>query len=86
MSSRQATKKIAFLVSQCATSRLIRELHLVEQGQPIAEVAKKRFSELFQEPLTHKSIAAARLADDDISRAAAAMAADEMAAAEATVA
>jgi hypothetical protein len=54
---------------------------LIEPGQPIAEVAKKRFSELFQEPLTHKSIAAARLADDDFSRAAAAMAT-----AEATVA
>jgi hypothetical protein len=90
-SSKQAAKKTVVLVSQRATNCLIKELDLVGSGQPIAEAAKKKFSELFQEPLAHKSIAAirvaTRLADDYISRAAAAMAANEMVAqAEATTA
>jgi hypothetical protein len=83
-SSRQATNKTAILVSKRATSCLIQQLELVGPGDKIDSDAQKKFEELFQGPLAPQSIAAihvaTRLADDQIMKAAAAMAANELAA------
>jgi hypothetical protein len=71
-------------VSQRATTRLINQLDLVETGGHIGKEVFKRFADLFRAPLAAKTIEVIRsttkLADDQVTKAAAAMAADEMAA------
>jgi hypothetical protein len=71
-------------VAQRATHHLIRQLDLVEAGDPIEDAAMEKFSEMFQGPLEPKAIAAlraaARLDNGRLTEAAAALATDELAA------
>jgi hypothetical protein len=57
---------------------------LAGTGEPVSEAAYKEYAALFKGPLTPKAIAAlrvaTRLANDDVSRAAVALAMEEMAA------
>jgi hypothetical protein len=84
-SARQVTIKSTIPVYQRATTRLIRQLDLVDPGDHIGEEVFKRLANMFRAPLAAKTIevirTATRLADDQVSKAAAVMAADEMAAA-----
>jgi hypothetical protein len=90
-SARQAAIKSVVLVSQRASTRLIRQLDLVGPSTPVGEAEIKQLAELFWGSLASQTIEAIRaatcLADDQITRAVAAMAANEAAAqAEATAA
>jgi hypothetical protein len=80
---------VAIPVSQRATRRLIRELDLLGPGDQFDEAAMKSFTKLFHSPLAPKSIAVIRaathLAEDDMTKASAALASEEtVAQAEAT--
>jgi hypothetical protein len=83
-SVKQAALKSAVLVSQRATTCLVRQLDLADPGDQIAEEVFKRFADMFKARLAAKTIEAirstSRLADDQVTKAAAAMVADEMAA------
>jgi hypothetical protein len=83
-SARQAAIKSVVPVSQRASSRLIRQLDIAETGAPVGEVELRQLADLLHGPLAPKIIdairAVTRLADDQVTRAAAAMAMDELAA------
>jgi hypothetical protein len=65
-------------VSQRATTRLIKQLDLAGAGEAASAAAFKQYAAMFQGPLAPKAIAAlraaTRLADDDVSKAAVALA------------
>jgi hypothetical protein len=71
-------------VSKRATTRLIRHLDLADPRSPIGEAKFKQLADLFRGILAQKTIepirAATRLADDQVSKVTAAMAAEELAA------
>jgi hypothetical protein len=83
-SRRQAALKSSVPVSKRASSRLMRELELVGPDERILEAASKQYEVLFQGPLAPKSIAtlrvATRLGHAEVSKVAAVLAADELAA------
>jgi hypothetical protein len=83
-SVKEATLKSTILVSQRATTCLIRQLDLADLGDQIAEEVFKHFADMFKARLAAKTIEAirstSRLVDDQVTKAAEAMVADEMAA------
>jgi hypothetical protein len=69
-------------VSQCATTRLIKQLDLARTGEAVSDTGFKQYAALFMCPLVLKAIAAlraaTRLADDDVSNVATALAMEEV--------
>jgi hypothetical protein len=69
-------------MSQCATTHLIRQLDLAGAGEPVNDATFKQYATMFKGPLAPKAITAlkatTRLANDDVSKAAIALAMEEM--------
>ncbi|GJN04040.1 hypothetical protein PR202_ga21550 [Eleusine coracana subsp. coracana] len=83
-SVRQAKQNSVVPVPMRATHRLIRQLDLAGADEPIGDEALKRYTAMYKSPLPRKAIAAiramTRLANGNITKAAAAMAEEELAA------